>query len=60
MLVLTRRPGEKVYIGEDICVEVRGIKGNQVKIGIVAPKDVKILREELILKEEKGSGSGNK
>lgn len=46
-LVLARRPFEKIAIGADIVIEVVSIKGNQVRLGITAPKDVKILRTEL-------------
>jgi len=48
MLVLTRRPGEDVYIGDDIFVRIIGVKGNQVKVGITAPDDLHILRGELL------------
>ena len=47
MLNLTRRVGETVLIGEGIAVTVLGVKGNQVRLGIVAPDDVTILREEI-------------
>lgn len=47
MLVLTRRYSEGIMIGEDIEIRILDIQNNQVKIGIVAPKDVLILREEL-------------
>ena len=47
MLILTRRVGEKVMIGNDITVTVLGVKGNQVRIGINAPKDVAAHREEI-------------
>ena len=55
MLVLTRRLGEVLRIGDDITITVLGIKGNQVRIGIEAPIEVEIWREELWLKiqEEK-------
>ncbi len=48
MLILTRRTGEALIIGDDIEVTVLSVNGNQVKIGIDAPKDVEILREELL------------
>ena len=48
MLILTRRVGETLNIGDDVTVSVLGVKGNQVRIGIAAPKDVTVLREELI------------
>ena len=47
MLILTRRVGETLMIGEDVSVTVLGIKGNQVRIGVNAPKDVSVHREEI-------------
>ena len=51
MLILTRRVGETVVIGEDIVVTVLSIKGNQVRIGVQAPKDVAVHREELLKRQ---------
>jgi len=56
MLILTRRAGEKLRIGEDVTVTVLSIKGNQVRIGIDASRDVSVNREEVyqrILEEQK-------
>jgi carbon storage regulator len=47
MLILTRRVGETIVIGDDVVVTVLGIKGNQVRIGINAPKNVSVHREEI-------------
>lgn len=47
MLILTRRDGETLMIGDDIKVEVLGVKGNQVRLGVEAPKDVSVHREEI-------------
>jgi carbon storage regulator len=47
MLILTRRPGERVVIGEDILVTVMGVSGHTVRLGIAAPQGVSIYREEI-------------
>jgi len=47
MLILTRRVGEALMIGDEVNVTVLGIKGNQVRIGVNAPKDVSVHREEI-------------
>lgn len=47
MLVLTRRPGESIVIGNDIVVTVVEIKGGQVRIGINAPREIQVHREEI-------------
>ena len=47
MLILTRRAGESLVIGENIAITVLGVKGNQVRIGVKAPRDVSVHREEI-------------
>ena len=48
MLVLTRKPMEKLFIGDDICVTVVRIEGGQVRLGIDAPREVAVVRSELV------------
>jgi carbon storage regulator len=50
MLVLTRRIGEAVHIGDDIVVRVLGVKGNQVRLGFDVPKSINVVRDELLKK----------
>ena len=60
MLILTRRVGETVMIGDDVTITVLGVKGNQVRVGINAPKHVAVHREEIyerIKREQQGGGS---
>ena len=47
MLILTRRPGESVKIGDDITVTVLGVRGNQLRLGFTAPQNVAVHREEV-------------
>ena len=47
MLIITRRPGEKIMIGDDVVVEVIEVSGSNVRIGIAAPKSVPVYREEI-------------
>jgi carbon storage regulator len=54
MLILTRRVGETVMIGNDVTVTVLGVKGNQVRVGINAPKNVAVHREEVFERLKKG------
>ncbi len=60
MLILTRRVGETLMIGSDVTVTVLGVKGNQVRIGINAPKNVAVHREEIferIQREQRSSST---
>jgi carbon storage regulator len=57
MLILTRRVGEQIRIGEDITVVVLGVKGSQVRVGVEAPKEIAVHREEIY---EKIAAEGNR
>lgn len=64
MLILTRRVGETVVIGEDVSVTVLGVKGNQIRLGINAPKDVSVHRQEIFERiqnenSDEGSSAAN-
>jgi carbon storage regulator len=58
MLILTRRVNESLLIGDNVTVTILGVKGNQVRIGVAAPRDVSVQREELATKNEETSTSG--
>lgn len=59
MLILTRRVGETLMVGDDVTVTVLGCKGNQIRIGVTAPKAVAVHREEVYerIQQEKNDGS---
>lgn len=52
MLILTRRVNESLVIGDNVTVTILGVKGNQVRIGVNAPRDVSVHREELAHKDD--------
>ena len=60
MLILTRRVGETVMVGDEVTVTVLGVKGNQVRIGVNAPKEVAVHREEIYerIKREQENAAG--
>jgi len=60
MLILTRRVGESVMIGDEVSITVLGVKGNQVRLGINAPRTIAVHREEIYrrIKREQAGGGG--
>jgi carbon storage regulator len=61
MLILTRRVGETLMIGDEVTVTVLGVKGNQVRLGVNAPRTVAVHREEIYerIRREQDGGTGN-
>src|SRR3954451_20518332 len=59
MLVLTRKLMEKLYIGDNICVTVVRLEGGQVRLGIEAPRDITVVRAELVPERQFGPSRGN-
>ena len=62
MLILTRRVGESVVIGDDVDVTVLGVKGNQVRLGVKAPREIAVHREEIYqrIRRENENGGVNR
>ena len=59
MLILTRRVGETLVIGDDVTVTVLGVRGNQVRLGVNAPKDIAVHREEIYQRIQNEKDSSN-
>ena len=59
MLILTRRVGESLMVGDEITVTVLGVKGNQVRIGVNAPRDVAVHREEIYNRIQDGNDTAH-
>ncbi len=59
MLILTRRISESIIVGDDVKITVLGVKGNQVRLGIDAPKDVSVHREEIYMRIQNESNEKN-
>ena len=60
MLVLTRKVGEAVRIGVDVTVQVLEVRGGQVRLGLTAPSDIRILREEVLRSMESANGAASR
>lgn len=59
MLILTRRIGETIMIGDDVAITVLGIQGGQVRIGVDAPLEIKVHRQEIYLRIQQENGGHN-
>ena len=59
MLVLSRKPMERIHIGDSVVVTVLEVRGNKARIGIDAPEDIHVLRSELLDRDSNASGNGS-
>ncbi|WP_274968608.1 carbon storage regulator CsrA [Succinimonas amylolytica] len=57
MLILTRRQGESIIVGDNVRITVISVKGNQVRIGVEAPKTVSVQREEIAARKDQEAGA---
>jgi carbon storage regulator len=60
MLILTRRPQETIRVGEDITITILGVEGNKVRVGIAAPRDVAVDREEVFERKQREQAEESK
>ena len=60
MLILTRRVGESLMVGDEVTITVLGVKGNQVRVGVKAPKEVAVHREEILNRIEEGASEDSR
>lgn len=60
MLIITRRPGEKIIVGDDVVIEVIDVSGTSVRVGIQAPKSVPVHREEIWRPSERRDGAAER
>lgn len=59
MLILSRKPGESIKVGSDVVVTITAVVGNRVKVGIAAPREVRVVRSELAKQDGDQAGAGD-